>query len=98
MMHNILDPLMSGDPVSVEVRRHGERSVAFHIPCNARGQKFAVAPATEVVPLPSVCSTAVGPPRRTSAPPGRRPPPLRTLVPSVGGRLRCGWRNMCTPR
>ena len=89
-MGGILDLVISGDPVSNEGHRNGERSVAFCIPCDVRGRTFAAAPATEVVPLPSVCSTAVGPPRRTSHPPGRRLPLVRTLVPPVGGRLWCG--------
>ena len=90
MMRGILDLVMSGDPVSGEGRRNGERSVASRIPCDMRGQTFVAAPATEVVPPPSVCSTAVGPPWRTSPLPGRRLPLVRTLVPPVGGRLRCG--------
>ena len=49
--------------------------------CGGGGQTFVAAPATEVVPPPSVCSTAVGPPRRTSPLPGRRLPLVRTLVP-----------------
>ena len=89
-MRGILDLVMSGDPVSAEGRRSGERSVASRIPCDARGRTFAGAPATEVVPPPSVCSTAVGPPRRTFPLLGRRLPLVRTLVPLVGGRSRCG--------
>ena len=50
----------TGDPASVEGRQDGEQSVASHNPCDARGQISAVLPETEVVPPPSVCSTAVG--------------------------------------
>ena len=89
MMCGILGVVMSGNPVSCEGRRNGERSVASRIPCDLRGRTFVAAPATEVVPPPSVCSTAVGPPRRTSLP-GRRLPLMRTLVPPVVGRSQCG--------
>ena len=88
MMRGILDLVMSGDPVSADGRRSGERSVTSHIPSDARGRKSAGAPVTEVVPSPSVCSTAVGPPRRTFPLSGRRLP--LTLVPPVGGRSWCG--------
>ena len=89
-MRGILDPVMSGDPVSVEGRRNGEQSVASRIPCDVRGRTSVAAPETEGVPSPSVYSTAVGSPWRTSPPPGRRLPLMRTLVPPVGGRSRCG--------
>ena len=90
MTRGILGLVISGDPVSGEGCRNGERSVASRIPCDVRGRTFVAAPATEMVPPPSVCSTAVGPPRRTSPLPGRRLPLLRTLVPPVGGRSRYG--------
>ena len=90
----------TGDPASVEGRQDGEQSVASHSPCDARGQTSAVVPVTEVVPPPSVCSTAVGPPRRTSPLPGRRPPPTRTLAPPDGERSLYDpdWRNPYTLR
>ena len=53
-------------PVSVEERRNVARSVASRSPCDAQERTSVVVPAIEVVPPPSVCSTAVGPPRRTS--------------------------------
>ena len=88
----------TGDPASVEGRQDGEQSVASHNPCNTRGQTSAVLPETEVVPPPSVCSTAVGPPRRTSPPPGRRPPLTRTPAPSDDEHSLYDpdWRNLYT--
>ena len=90
----------TGDLASVEGCQDGEQSVASHSPCDARGQTSAVIPETEVVPPPSVCSTAVGPPRRTSPPPGRRPPLTRTPVPPDGERSLYDpdWRNLYTLR
>ena len=73
-MRDIPDPVMSENPVSVEVRRNGEPAVASRIPCDVRGRTFVAAQVTEVVPLPSVCSTAAGLPQRTSLLPGRRLP------------------------
>ena len=67
----------TGDPASDEGRQDGEQSVASRSPS-------VVTLETEVVPPPSVCSTAVGPPRRTSPPNGRRPPLVRTPVPPAG--------------
>ena len=64
----------TGDPASVKGCQDGEQSVASHSPYDARGRTSAAVPGTEVVPPPSVCSTAAGPPRRTSPLPGRRPP------------------------
>ena len=71
-------------PVSVEGRRNVMRLVASRSPCDAQERTSAVVPVTEVVPLPSACSTAVGPPRRTSPPPGRLPPPTRIPAPPDG--------------
>ena len=90
----------TGDPVAVEGRQDGEQSVASHSPCDMRGRTSAVDPETEVVPPPSVCSTAVGPPWRTSPPPGRRPPLTRTPAPPDGERwlYDSDWRNPYTPR
>ena len=79
------------NPTSVEGRQDSEQLVASHDPCDARGQTSAVIPETEVVPPPSVCSTAVGPPWRTSPPPGRRPPLSRT--PALYDP---DWRNLYT--
>ena len=76
-------------PVSVEGRRNVVRLVASRSPCDARERTSAVAPVTEVVPPPSACSTAVGPPRRTSPLPGRRPPLTRIPVPPDGAH----WAN-----
>ena len=70
--------------MSVEERRNVARSVASRSPCDAQERTSVVVPAIEVVPPPSVCSTAVGPPRRTSPPPGRLPPPTRTPAPPDG--------------
>ena len=75
MMRDILYSGMIEDQASVEERRSGERSVASRSPCDAQEQTSVAAPETEVVPPPSVCFTADGPPRRTSPPPGRHPPP-----------------------
>ena len=88
----------TGDPASVY--QDGEQSVASRSPCDARGQTFAVILGTEVVPPPSVCSTAVGPLRRTSPLLGYLPPPPRTPAPPVGERSPYdrGWQNLCTPR
>ena len=85
----------TGDPASVEGRQDGEQSVASHSPGDARGRTSAVVLETEVVPLPSVCSTAVGPPRRTSPLPGRPPPLTRTPAPPDGERSLYDpdWRN-----
>ena len=85
----------TGDPVAVEEHQDGEQSVTSHSPCDARGRTSAVVPETEVVPPPSLCSTAVGPPRRTSPLPGRRPP----LTPDGERSLYDpDWRNPCTRR
>ena len=88
----------TGDPVSVEWRQDVEQSVASHSPCDVRGRTSAVDPETEVVPPPSVCSTAVGPPRRTSPPPGRHPPVTRTPALPDGERwlYDSDWRNPYT--
>ena len=94
-MCNIPYSETTGDPVSVEERQDGEQSVASHSPCNARGQTSAVVPETEVVLPPSVCSTAVGPPRRTSPLPGRRPPLTRKPAPPDDDP---DWRNPYTLR
>ena len=75
------DILYSGaieDPASVEERQSDERSVASRSPCDEQERTSVATPVTEVVPPPSVCSTADGPPRRTSPPPGRHPPLART--------------------
>ena len=72
---------MIEDPASVEERRSVARSVASRSPCDAQERTSVAAPVTEVVPPPSVCSTADGPPRRTSPPPSRHPPLTRTPVP-----------------
>ena len=88
----------TGDPVSVEGHQDGEQSVASHSPCDARGRTSAVVPLTEVVPPPSVCSTAVGPPRQTSPLPGRRPPLTRTPATPDGERSLYDWRNPYTLR
>ena len=93
----VLDILYSGmieEQASVEEHRSGERSVASRSPCDAQEQTSVVA---EVVPPPSVCSTADGPPRRTSPLPGRHPPPTRTPVPPDGERwlYDSDWRNPC---
>ena len=89
MVRNILYSGMIEDQVSVE------RSVASLSPCDAQEQTSVAAPETEVVPPPSVCSTADGPPRRTSPLPGRHPPPTRTPVPPDGERwlYDSDWRN-----
>ena len=89
----------TGDPMSVEGRPDGEQSVASHSPCDVRGRTSAVDPETEVVPPPSVCSTAVGPPRRTSPPPGCHLPLTRTPAPPDGERwlYDSDWRNPYTP-
>ena len=71
-------------PASVEERRSVARSVASRSPCDVQERTSAVAPVTEVDPLPSVCSTADGPPRRTSPPPGRPLPLPRTPAPPDG--------------
>ena len=86
-------------PVSVEERRSVARSVASRSPCDAQGRTSVVAPATKVVPPPSVCSTAVGPPRRTSPPPGRPPPPPRTPAPPDGEHWSydSSWRSPYRP-
>ena len=83
------------DPASVEERRSVERSVASRSPCDAQERTFVAAPVTEVVPPPSVCSTADGPPQRTSPLPGRHPPLMRTPVPPDGGHwlYDSDWRN-----
>ena len=60
-MRDIPDLVMFGDPVSGEGRRNGEQSVASRIPCDVRGRTSVVVPVTEVVPLPSVCSTVDDP-------------------------------------
>ena len=86
---------MIEDPASVEERRSVARSVASRSPCDAQERTSVAAPVTEVVPPPSVCSTADGPPRRTSPPPGRHPPLTRTPVPPDGGHwlYDSNWRN-----
>ena len=61
-MRDILDPVMSGDAESGEGRQNGEQSVASRIPCDVRERTSVVVPVTEVVPLPSVCSTVDDPP------------------------------------
>ena len=71
-------------PVSVEGRRNVARLVASRSPCDEQERTSVVVPVTEVVPPPSACSTAVGPPRRTSPPLGRPPPPTRTPAPPDG--------------
>ena len=89
MVEMVRDNPYSGmieDQASVEERRSGGRSDASRSPCAAQGQTSVAAPETEVVPPPSVCSTADGPPRRTSPLPGRHPPPTRTPVPPDGER------------
>ena len=100
MVRNIPYSETTGDLASVEGRQDSEQLVASHCPCDARGQTSAVIPETEVVPPPSVCSTAVGPPRQTSPPPGRRPPLTRTPAPPDGERSLYdpGWRNLYTLR
>ena len=71
-------------PVPVEGRRSVARSVASRSPCDARERISVAAPVTKVVPPPSVCSTAVGPPRRTFPPTGRPLPPTQTPAPPGG--------------
>ena len=99
MVRDILYSGMTENSASVEERRSGERSVASHSPCDAQGRTSVAAPETEVVPPPSVCSTAVGPPRRTSPPPGRHLPLTRTPVPPDGERwlYDSDWRSPYTP-
>ena len=99
MVRDILYSGMTEDPASVEERQSGERSVASHSPCDAQGRTSVAAPETEVVPPPSVCSTAVGPPRRTSPPPGRPLPLTQTPVPPDGERwlYDSDWRSPYTP-
>ena len=100
MVRDILYSETTGDPASVEGHQDGEQSVASHNQCDARGQTSAVIPETEVVPPPSVCSTAVGPPRRISPPPGRRPPPTRIPAPpdDEHSLYDPDWRNLYTLR
>ena len=98
MVHDILYSGMIADQASVEERQNGERSVASHSPCDKQEQTSVVAPETEVVPPPSACSTADGPPRQTSPPPGRRLPLTQTPVPPDGERWLYDpdWRNPYT--
>ena len=95
MVHDILYSWMTADQASVEERQNGERSVASHSPCDSQEQTSVVAPEIEVVPPPSACSIADGPPRRTSTPPGRRFPPTQTPVPPDDERwvYDPDWRN-----
>ena len=83
------------DPASVEERRSVARSVASRSPCDVQERTSVATPVTEVVPPPSVCSTADYPPRRTSPPPCRHPPLTRTPVPPDGGHWLpdSNWRN-----
>ena len=83
------------DSASVEEHQNVARSVSSRIPCDAQERTSVVAPVTKVVPPPSVCSTADGPPRRTSPPPGRHPPPARTPAPPDGEHwlYDSNWRN-----
>ena len=85
--------------MSVEECRSVARSVASRSPCDAQERTSVVAPATKVVPPPSVCSTAVGPPRRISPPPGRPPLLPRTPAPPDGEHWSydSNWRSPYRP-